>query len=132
MARQHKLSASAELQRVAEEAAKAASVVSVQESMYIGPTIPGTIHQNAIYLFGKEQLSASETELAAALSFYDEKGKTDNLTAYQALQMAAEKYPEIAELIVPVEEIMQGLKDINTRGTDLYRARRALVKATRR
>lgn len=129
MARQRKLSAEPELQRV--EVQEAAPGL-IHESMYIGPTIPGVVHQNAIYLFGKEQLGESEAALTAALAGYDEKGRTDAVTAFVALQMSVEKYPEIADLIVPADGIMEGLSDINKRGTDLFKAKRRLVKAAAR
>ena len=133
MARQRNISSEPELQRVDEAVEETTGTdIAIRESMYIGPNIPGVIHKSAIYMFGRERLTASEEDLTAALDSFDEKGRTDAVSAYIALQMAVAKFPEIAELIVPVEGIMQGLNDIKTRGTDLYRANRALIKAASR
>lgn len=132
MARQRNVSSEPELRGVEDTTTETAARVAVNESMYIGPTIPGVIHQNAIYVFDKAQLSTSEEDLMAALSNFDEKGRVDHVTSYVALQMAVAKYPEIAELVVPVDGIMNGLHDIKTRGTDLYVAYRKIVKASTR
>ncbi len=133
MARQRSVSAEPELQRVAETVEESTGKdIAICESMYIGPTIPGVIHKSAIYMFGKEQLETAEADLIAALDNFEEKGRVDAVTGYVALQMAVAKYPEIASLIVPVDGIMKGLEDINTRGTDLYKANRALVKSAAR
>ena len=78
-------------------------------SVYIGPTIFGTIQTVTIYPGTKEQALANP-ELALALS----------------------KYPGIADLVVSAEGLLEKQREMNTSGTELNKALRALKEAVRK
>jgi hypothetical protein len=91
------------------ETIEAEKPASISASVYIGPSIRGYIQTLTIYPASKEQ-APELPELAFAL----------------------EKYPGIADLVVPVEGLLEARQDMNTSGTALNKALAALKEAVQK
>ena len=74
-------------------------------SCYIGPNIVGVIQANTIYA-GSVKATLESPELKFAL----------------------EKHPGIAQLVVSGEELAAARQKVKTKGTELYKAYRAVIK----
>ena len=81
----------------------------IAASVYIGPSIRGVIQTVTIYPASKEK-AHELPELAFALS----------------------QYPGIADLVVPVEGLLESKQAMNTPGTSLNKALLALREAVRK
>lgn len=91
------------------ETVQEAKPTGIAASVYIGPSIRGYIQTKTIFPASKEQ-AHELPELAFALS----------------------KYPGIADLVVPVEGLLESQQAMNTPGTALNKSLAALREAVRK
>ena len=91
------------------KAVKEDKPTGIPASVYIGPSIRGYIQTVTIYPYEREKALTSDD-----------------------LAFVIDKYPDIKDLLVPVEGLMKSIQDMNTPGTALNKALTALKAAVRK
>lgn len=93
----------------AEGKAPAKKATEPTNSVYIGPTVPRVIQTVTIY-----------------------KGGPETALKDPGLALAVDRLPGIADLVVPIDGLLEAMKTVKTPGTDLYNAAKAVAKAARK